>query len=91
MLTLWLLVDFLAITITVLLGTQVHRRAISPKRRFSRVMWVLVGYAVMVASIFTLVYYAEGYTLYGALFYGCILAGFHAILVASLFLLILAT
>jgi hypothetical protein len=91
MLRLWLLLDAIVFIVTVGAYLWLTRRSPDNHQRFQLLARILAIYTVMaVFGHFLLYYFESGYTFIGAIVYGIMLGGLHALLMAAV-LLVIAT
>lgn len=81
----------LFVTAVLVIVMTLRRRPIDVEssRAVGRAFWILIGYAVIVTTFFVASLFLEGgYTIGGAILYGTIIAGFHALAMGGVFILV---
>jgi hypothetical protein len=76
---------------TTLLVLFLLKRQVDAERRVRRAFSVVGVFSLIAVCIFTMMFYEAGYTVFGALLYGIILGGLHAILFAAIVSLLLVS
>ncbi len=79
-----ILIDGIIALLALIMAAFVRRAGGGPRRVFRRVLYVLAAYSVSVTGIFLVANLGGSNTLYGAVFYGCIISGFHILAVGVL-------
>jgi hypothetical protein len=80
----WLVVDGLAFCLVGFLAWLLIKRAADHTSRHMLAMLIVASYAAGTLLVFSYCFYRTGYTLYGSLLFGALLAGVHFIPFASL-------
>ena len=83
MLALWLIIDLTALLLVAYTAKNLIKQASTPSKKFRAATTVLTIYSTLTLGICVYMMYDAGYTLFGALLFGGVIASVHIFLLSG--------